>query len=84
MQLRNIHLDPRSLRDALFYAAVLIIPGGSLIALGVWLFGRLSHRTRPAVMAAQPVMGPEPALFVYAPGVSDGAGLQAAACAADV
>lgn len=75
MQIRPIHLDPRSIRDALFYAAVLIIPGGSLIALAVWVFGRLSHR---AVAAAQPVMGPERA-FVHAPTVSEGPRTQAAA-----
>lgn len=70
MQLRPIRLDPRSIREAVFYAAVLLIPGGSLIALAVWFFGRLWPRASAAhAPAVQPLMGREAAL-VYAAGIS--------------
>jgi len=79
MQLRPINLDPRTIRDAVFYAAVLLLPGGSLIALAVWLFGRLTHRA-PVVTpvairpAAQPGMTPETVL-AYAAGVAVAGGV---------
>ena len=71
MQLRPIKLDPRTIRDAVFYAAVLVLPGGSLIALAVWIFGRLKAATR---QAAQPAMTPE-AVLAYAAGVAVAGGV---------
>jgi hypothetical protein len=67
---RPVNLNPRTIRDVVFYAAVLILPGGSLIALAVWIYGRLSHRMRVADgPAADAGMAPQ-AVFVYAPGVA--------------
>lgn len=63
MHLRPIHLDSRTIRDVVFYAAVVLLPGGSLIALAVWLFGRLTHRAPVADgPLTQPVMA-QPAVM---------------------
>jgi hypothetical protein len=68
MHLPPINLNWRALRELALYAAVLILPGGSLIALGMWIFGRRGrHGSAGDAVAVQSAMGVQPA-FIAAPG----------------